>query len=226
MTRYGLLIALLVCPGPWSWAGEKPRSPSAQQIKALVAQLVSPNPKPILKGDSWRLPKGFDRDKQKKVHEAWAELRMIGPSAFPFLIENLDDDRYCMTVEISAGDNLTVGQVCFEIIFEQIQPYGFRQKGVSDPRTLLPRPSYPEFLRSKKEARKWWEKSKHKTLYQMQLEALDWVIAEEAKRPRDFIDAEKKYLQQLRKKLVKSGKAMSVPAFGSIFGKPSLDPPR
>jgi len=72
------------------------------------------------------------------------------------------------------------------------------------------------FLNSQKAARKWWEENKDKTLAQMQLEVLDWVIAEEAKRPGDFTDAERRELQDLRKKLEKGGKSLppgGIPAY-------------
>ena len=42
----------------------------------------------------------------------------------------------------------------------------------------------------------------------MQLEVLDWLIGEEAKRPRNFSDAERRELQALRKKLVQGGKPL------------------
>src|SRR5262249_11049521 len=94
MMRWSWVVgALLVSPEPWACAGEKPKEPSDREIKALVAQLVSPNPKPII-GDGkeraalhFRLPKEFDRKKQKYVVDAWGKLRQLGPRAFPFLIE-------------------------------------------------------------------------------------------------------------------------------------------
>jgi hypothetical protein len=49
----------------------------------------------------------------------------------------------------------------------------------------------------------------------MQRAVVDWVIAEEAKRPGDFKDAERRQLQQIRKKLVKSRKPL--PPGSSIF---------
>src|SRR5262249_40783896 len=68
------VVALLLCPGPWACAGEKPKGPSEQEIKDLIAQLVSPNPRPIIRNTSFRLPKGWDRDKQVKVCEAFQKL--------------------------------------------------------------------------------------------------------------------------------------------------------
>jgi hypothetical protein len=52
----------------------------------------------------------------------------------------------------------------------------------------------------------------------MQLNALDWVIAEEAKRPRDFKNEEIKHLQRVRKELLQSGKPLPVQAPGSYEG--------
>lgn len=42
----------------------------------------------------------------------------------------------------------------------------------------------------------------------MQLEVLDWVIAEEAKRPGDFTDKEKQVLQEIRQELVQGRKSL------------------
>jgi hypothetical protein len=222
MIRWAWLVCLLLSPAPRACAGEKPKGPSDREIRALVARLVSPNPKPIIKDDNYREPKGYNRAKQKKVHDAREKLRGLGLKAFPFLIERLEDDRYCLTADDGpAPVNLSVGEVCSDIIFDQLQPYGFWPEGYPDPRGKPKRPSYRDtFLRSKKAARKWWEKNKDKTLYQMQLEALDWVIAEEAKRPRDFTDEERRHLQRLRKKLVKSGKPLPISRGLPVLTKP------
>jgi hypothetical protein len=183
--------------------------PSDREIRALVAALASPNPPPIIDKIFLRLPKGFDRAAQKKVHRAYAKLCDLGLRVFPFLIKRWDDfDRYCLTIDGGpAPENKRVGGVCRSIIFAHIQPYGSFPKGYGDPRGKPKRPSYPgESLRSQKAAKAWWEKNKHRTLYEMQRQALDWVIAEEAKRPEDFKDEERRYLQKLRKELIKSGK--------------------
>jgi len=226
MPRWGwAVVALLLCPGPWACAGEKPKAPSEQEIKDLIAKLVSPNPKPTLRGDGFVLPKGYDCDKQEKVHEAREKLRQIGPKAFPLLIEQWDDDRYCLTICVSGASNESVGWICRSILFDQILPYGYWPNVKGDPRFSPRRPSYPgEFFASKKAAAKWWEKHKDKTLCQIQLEALDWVIAEEAKRPRDFTDEERQELKQTRKKLVKSGKPS--PTLNHYGIQPTTDPPK
>jgi hypothetical protein len=229
MVRWRWVVAaLLVSPASWVCAGEKPKALSDQEIKALVAQLVSPNRGPIIRDTTFRFSKGFDRNKQEKVADAWGKLRHLGPRAFPFLMERWGDDVYCLTVShglSGACYNLTVGQVCQRIVCDQLQPYSFWPKVDDDPRGNPKRPSYPlEFLRSKKSAERWWAKNKDKSLYQMQLDALDWVIAEEAKRPRDFTDKERQYLQKIRNKLVKDGKAL--PPGSHRVEEVEIDPPK
>jgi len=226
MLRWTWLVGvLLLSTGSWACAGEKPKPPSENEIKELIAQLVSPNPEPKLRGDGWREPKGYDRDKQQKVIAAYEKLRKIGPKAFPFLIERFEDKRYCLTASDSgvASMNVSVGHACRAIIDDQVQPYGFWPRQSGDPRGKPLRPSKHWELISRKEARKWWEKNKEKTLYQLQLENLDWVIAEEAKRPREFEDKERTYLQEIRKELVKSGKPLT--GRGSQI-TPEIDPPK
>jgi hypothetical protein len=189
--------------------------PTEKEIKALIDQLASPNPKPIINkrgAPSIDLPPGFDRKKQDKVHLARSKLVELGTLAFPSLIESDKDERYSLTTSNGLSGwfyNESVGRVCRTIIFDQLQPYGYWQAVGGDPRGNPHRPSYPgNFLKSQEAAKAWWEKNKEKSLYQMQLETLNWVIAEEAKRPGDFTDKEKQCLQKLRKKLVGAGKPL------------------
>jgi hypothetical protein len=190
---------------------------SSLEIKALIDRLVSPNPAPDtakLKASEnkpdggW--PRGYDHKKQDEVDGIRRKLMQVGPLAFPFLIERWKDERYCRTIEVAEYVNQSVGEVCRDIVSDQLQPYGVSQAGYADPRGKPLRPDYMGmFLGSQESALKWWEKTKDKSLSQMQLEALDWVIAEEAKRPADFKDKEQGHLQALRKKLVEGGKPLS-----------------
>jgi hypothetical protein len=193
----------------------KKAPPTEKEIKALIDQLASPNPKPIINksgAPSINLPPGFDRKKQDKVHLARSKLVELGHLAFPALIESWNDERYSLTTCNSLSDwfyNESVGHVCQTIIFDQLRPYGYWQETDGDPRDKPHRPSYPgRFLDSQKEAKSWWEKNKEMALYQMQVEALNWVIAEEAKHLGDFTDGEKRYLQKLRTELVQGGKPL------------------
>jgi len=193
-------------------SGRKTPPTSDKTIKALIEQLASPNPKPITGdeepkvGPDYRLPPGFNHEKQVPVREARSALRILGSQAFPMLIERWDDKRYSLTVANGLSGwcrNQTVGKVCQTIIYDHIQPYGYWQSIGRDPRGKPLRPRYPEeFISSQETARIWWEKHKDKTLQQMQLEVLDWIIAEEAKQPKKYVDRERQYLQQVHQKLI------------------------
>jgi hypothetical protein len=206
-----LLVGTLLGQATPASCREKPRPPTANEIKALIDGLVSRNPAPdttkLQAGENkpgGGFPRDFDHKKQKQVHRACDNLTELGPRAFPFLIERLEDKRYCLTIEVAGYENESVGAICRWIIDTQLQPYGYFQKGYADPRGKPKRPGYAAtFLKSQKAARQWWDKHKDKTLSQMQLEVLDWVIAEETKRRGDFTEAERRALQDLRKELVK-----------------------
>jgi hypothetical protein len=222
MMRWGLLLAgIVLIQAPPASGGEKSRPPSAKEIKALIDQLVSPNPAPIIDGARNRLPSGFGLKKQEQVHRAVTKLRQLGPRAFPFLIERWGDQRYCLSTCFAASANHTVGVVCRSIIYDQLEPYGPWPVCYGPGRPSRLRPDYQAtFLGSQESARQWWGKNQHKTLRQMQLEVLDWVIAEEAKRPQDFKDGEREHLQDIRKNLAQSRKALPpgscfVPDYGS-----------
>jgi hypothetical protein len=219
------VVTIVLSHGLPAHSGEKKTPPSKRKIRALIDQLVSPNRKPIKVCSARGLPRDFDRKKQKQVDRACTKLTQLGPRVFPYLIERWEDKRYCLTASNGLSGaflHLTVGQICRAIIYDQLQPYGIYPNGFDPERNRARqprRPGYPTtFLGSQKAAREWWKKNKRKTLYQMQLQALDWVIAEEAKRRRDFTDKERKELQQLRKRLVKGGKPLPVKGVGNFGG--------
>jgi hypothetical protein len=210
-----------------SEGGSEEPPPAAKEIRGLIDQLVSPNRKPKVQDGAsaaMGLPRDFDRVKQQQVDRAISKLLQLGPQAFPFLISRWEDERYCLTACSSASGaflHKTVGDICQAILFSQLQPYGYWPEGGYNPDRRPPayRPRYPStLLGSKEAAKRWWEKNKHKTLSQMQLEALDWVIAEEAKNPRKFKDEERKVLQQLRKKLVQGDKPLPAEHVGNYDG--------
>ena len=220
MMRFGLLVIVVLAIAILPAQGEEHAPPpSKQKIKALVDRLVSPNPKPITEEEDprvapdLRLPPGFDREKQAPVLQAHSELGKLGIQAFPILIERWEDKRYSLTTSNAWSGfyrNRAVGKVCQTIIFDQLQPYGCVQENDrfgGQPKPPCPR--YPEMiLFSQEAAKQWWEKHKDKNLNQMQLEALDWVIAEEAKDPKKFSDEERQYLKKLRQELKTGGKPL------------------
>ena len=231
MTRWGwlgvgFLLLRLATPVP---LGQQPQPASASEIKALIDQLVSPNRKPqVEEGSSAEpgLPRDFDHKKQRQVYRAAARLAELGPQAFPYLIERWGDERYCMTGEDRASGafvHKTVGQICREIIADQLQPYGRWPTGVTPDDRPRPRfrPSYPDDVlgESQESARRWWEKNRHRRLRQMQLDALDWVIAG-GHEGRGHTEEDLQLLQRLRKELVQSRK----PLQGGLGSYGGFDP--
>lgn len=214
----GLLGAMLLLSGS-ALGGDDSPALSRRESNELVERLASPNPKPIT-GDEdksvapdYRLPPGFDQKKQKRVRDAIETLRGLGTRAFPALIERWDDKRYCVTTFHRLSEysrNATVGEICQKTIFDQLQPYGYWPMTDDDPRGKPKRPGYPgRFLRSKKAAQEWWAKHKDKAMFEIQLEVLDWAIAEEAKHPDDYTAEEKQFLRDVRAMLVKIATPMS-----------------
>ena len=219
MMRQVVVVVVFAWATAAIYGGQPATKTTEHEIKALLVKLVSPNPKPITDEDRDknmapdRQPLVFDDMKQGEVRRARSELRKLGSEAFPFLIDRWKDDRYSLTVENMLSGysrNQSVGRVCQTILYDQIQPYGYWQSsGGRDPRSKPVRPRYPEkYLSSQESARQWWEKHKTKPLDAIQLEALDWVIAEEAKSPKKFSDEERSHLQQIRRKLLTGGKPL------------------
>jgi hypothetical protein len=189
-------------------------TPAEKEIRELVDQLASKNPRPK---DAGRrpygygltpgLPPGFEMKEQRRVRDVVGELKKLGTAAFPYLIERFDDKSYSATVEhfySSEASHWSVGRMCQAIIEDQLQPYGLYSKA-DDPPTYPRRPVYP-LPEGKAEAAKWWDGNKKKDLRQLQLEVLDWVIAGEAKPQEDglaYHADEAKYLQGRREKLTK-----------------------
>jgi hypothetical protein len=208
--------------------------PTPDEIKGLIDQLVSTNPEPPeSKEPYWvgerfplKFPKGFDPRRQLDMAKVIGQISGIGPSAFPYLIERFDDARYSITTESELSGspyNWSVGTVCREIIQAQVQPCGSWCKCNDDPRGYPRRPNFfKNDFNSKMAATAWWNRNKEKTLQRIQLEALEWIIAEEAKyKPekgtQGYPDVEKAHLQELRKE-IDAGKVsrLSVGDYGAI----------
>ena len=180
-----------------------------EEIDALVEQLVSPNPAPDTKvGPTAEYPEGYDRKAQKRVRAAQQKLRELGTAAFPHLIKRLNDDRYSFTAQgLQADKNWTVGQACQHIIDGQLEPFtgspwamGWRFG--DDPKRRILRPSYCRHngLHSPERAADWWRAHKDTSLLDLQIESIEWTIAEEAKNPDKYPDEEHKHMREFLKK--------------------------
>lgn len=183
-------------------------------VPKLINALASENPAPTERsGPDLKFPSGYDRKKQAPVRSAKSQLKALGPAAFKSLIENWGDQRYCLTYSVGINGymkNATVGKMCRVIVYDQIQPYGIWPRTEGDPRGKPKRPSYPGvFLNDQKAATRWLEEHKDKSLFEIQLMVIDWVIARESESPKDFTDEERAVMREIREKLVESKKPMT-----------------
>ena len=205
---FATLLSLCAIAG---YAGEKPLS--EQKINAVIEQLVSPNRAPDDKhGPYPNYPVGFDDRAQERVRAAWKQLYDDWHHVLPYLFDRFDDMRYCFTDDTGSKDtNWSVGRACSDILICHLQPYG----GIAYRRDVgfRARPSYPEHynLRSSAGAKIWWETRKDKPLRELQIEALEWVVAEEAKSPEKYPGWDRLVLQRELAKL-RAGAAPLAPS--------------
>lgn len=195
------------------------KRPTEAEIKALIKQLASPNERPKAYPESKgnpnaKYPAGYDREAQRRVMQTFFELRKIGPPAFPYLAETINDKRYSFTEDDGeVMSNWNVGRACFDIIDSQVQAYNGMWNGTADggdprERPRRPSPFSQDTFDDPQQFRVWCEARKDKSLRELQIESLEWTIAEEAKRPQDFTDVERTHLQKVLAKLRTSDKPL------------------
>ena len=152
------------------------------------------------------------RADQGEQWEAVAKLAKIGLPAFHDLIEHLGDQEFCMSLEMpDSGYNFSVGQACYRIMKCNLMPYGIYNATLGEGWFMKrrPRPMYSQQYKLYEPywAYSWWQERRNKSLRELQLEVLDWTIAEEERSPADFTEEERAFLKACRKKLFASGKA-------------------
>jgi hypothetical protein len=174
----------------------------------LVRIFVSPNEKPTAQGGaepSAKFPAGYDVKAQERIAAARQKLHDNFERALPFLIDAIDDSRYCMTINWAGGDayyNYSVGQVCRDVIASQLEVYRDRI-GFSGP-LHWHQYNYGPI------DRQWWVARKGRSLAELQIEAVDWAIKRRKAEPKDEVGEERAdeiaNLQKLRNEIARSKK--------------------
>jgi hypothetical protein len=189
-------------------------SDNEKVIPQLIEKLVSPRPTETVTKNilgvsvSRKYPQSARLEAEKRVHETWDRIIAEGISAFPYLISYYDDNRFSIEPryanKTSVSMDYTVGLVCRDMLQSQIEPFG------NDAiRHSKDRPSYTvNFLYIKKDALVWLKTNGEKTLYDIQLEALKWTIAEEKKLNTPESVKDVYYLTDVLKKLENSQKPL------------------
>jgi hypothetical protein len=181
------LTILFAFVSPNGFADDRPLAES--EINRFVEQLVSPNQAPTLDGPDAHYPANYNRESQKKVRAAWRKLRDLGPRAFPYLFDHLDDNHYSFTADAGESDyNWSVGRACFDIVRCQLEPFSVGRR---------PQPPNYTFhnLGKPANARKWWVTHKSKSLHELQVEAVEWVLSEIERTPDRYTEATRKDLK-------------------------------
>jgi len=196
--------------------------PTEAEIKALIEQLASTNERPraypeVHEGPEAKYPRNYDEAAQKKVWATYRELKKIGPEAFPYLHAHLKDERYSLTEDTgSVFSNINVGFLCDWILKEQISPFENKVvgEGYSAPRhpghpnsetgPRGPRPARPNYYSLIQSDAQWFKNHQHSSLHSIQIEALQWMIAEEEKDPKTYDAEERTELKRILAKLVKT----------------------
>jgi hypothetical protein len=183
-------------------AASQPKPPPLpNDVPGLIEALASSEAPPKHKGPLEDSPLFFpelDDPAQARVLAARRKLEEKGAAAFPQLIAHLGDKRYSCTQEYAALVNLSVGNVCEQMIESQVQP-GMRYKsrnGIDGKGHMS-----PHFINSRGGVKKWWSTRSTMSLREMKIEALEWTIAEEEKTGFPDPKDRKNYLNPLQTEL-------------------------
>lgn len=145
--------------------------PDEPGITQLIQALASSNKEPYRDYRDIDIPPDYDRRAQVKVLDAWIALLRKGIDAFPQLVANADDLRYCCSAHGANGDvNISVGGACHHIIVNQVAIF---HDVVDHPAPgAAPRHFADEGLAA------WWAKNQHRTLLELQIEATKQALKE------------------------------------------------
>jgi hypothetical protein len=145
-------------------------------IEELVAQLASRNTAPVI-GDERRpqFPEDFDWTDQDRVRGVWNELFRRADENLSVILDHCDDQRYCITyVAHKARRNLTVGEICWDIVTKRVDRVVLNG---DPPVHMTTKPPHELFSMSIPiaEIPQWCKDRKTATLADLQLEAFDIV---------------------------------------------------
>ncbi len=146
----------------------------ALKYRNLIQQLVSPNEEPMTQNRSSsavKFPAGYDFAAQQRIDAARHELHDHIEECIPFLIEALEDNRYCMTINWADGDgfyNKSVGSICRNVLETHLEVYRNKMR-FSGPQ------QWHQFT-YKQISKEWWDARIGRPLFELQIEAVQWAI--------------------------------------------------
>jgi len=198
------------------------KAPSGQQgpvagaeIEALIEKLAISD-EPAINGPIYTPSKNTPRtDKRVVAYDAAKKLMSYGKQTFPYLLKHLDDKR--QSVAFRRVEPHNVADACFCIIRMQVffLPEDYRGSfcrtgadGKMHDRAYFLKPA----LFTYDTIESWLEERKEKSLEEMQVEALQWLIEQEKrigfqnkKDKKDFLYTLERQLSKV-KKIIKKAK--------------------
>ena len=185
MTGLHLIIALVLAVAPLPEA-----KPDKAKIEALIARLRSANKEPQITyvqypgivGESVEFPRDYDHKAQDAVWQARFQLAKMGKDAFPFLIEHRNDKEYSLSIGSCGWSAFSVGDICLMIVEDEVDIVSHLYKARFETRHFAPNYSYKDdatLMGRRTALRNYYDEHKSKTLKEMQIERLEWAIAQE-----------------------------------------------
>lgn len=143
-----------------------------EDVEALIRKLRSLNRDPNLdmRPEPIQFAREHDEDAQKNVEMAEAQLVSLGKEAFPALIEHMDEQGYSRSIETAVRRNLSIGEVCFFIIDQQVDPAptGYKVRDGADGKSHSYRGYLSQYVGHKKGnregMRQWWQERQQLSL--------------------------------------------------------------
>lgn len=187
-----------------------------EECERLVEKLVNPDKPPFTKNYVLDLPKGIDANtlnfRQEKVKLAYDKLSANIEDALPILAKHINDKRFSYVyTQPRSGVYLTasVGEACSEIILAHVEVYHRHVETI-----VVDYSSSLYFINDRCGGiDKWWKTRQKKTLAELQLEGIEWVLRH--KKP-DYFKSKrgwaraKNALKKMARKIRDSGKPIKV----------------
>jgi hypothetical protein len=199
MTGTLAILVLMLAAEPSS-----PVLPAA--VESQIARLKSPNKAPGMTFET-EYPHGYDHRAQEAVLGAKRQLIAMGKDAFPALLAHGDDKEYSLTQSYSVYYDHSVGEVCLQIIEQQVDLVGMNYKarkgadgkwhGFSSYFSKY----YVAGGNQRSALKKWYDGHETKTLKEMQIEVLEWRIEHEKAIGFPGEDEKEHYLIRLERRL-------------------------
>jgi hypothetical protein len=160
--------------------GKEARKRPAASPKTLLDSLVNHNVPPVIpEGYTAVFRKDYDWTERDRVRKAIDRVAKRAEELWPALVEHLTDERYCITWGSEGDENLSVGDICRQIISDNLSEAYHRRLPEGSDEMIHRRLIAPDVAcHGLKSLKKWCEERKGKKLFELQVESSEWAIRE------------------------------------------------